>query len=56
MRRLKSITSVASSTGSVEDTAEPAFKSCDSLRIDLDGAFHMNLNDLFNSTHMKFDV
>ena len=44
-------TSVASSTGSVEDSTEPALNSMESLRIDLDVArpvaLHMHRIDLF---------
>ena len=39
-------TLVASSTGSVEDATDPVFNSFESLRIDLDVAFHMHRIDL----------
>ena len=35
---------------------EPAFNSFESLRIDLDVAFHMHRIELFDSAHVKFDV
>ena len=57
MRRLNQYrTSVAFSTGSVEDATEPKLNLFESLRIDLDVAFHMHRIDLFNTALVKFVV